>query len=158
MSLISEINEFFIKYGEYYDLKTINYTKQVVHKIKTSPVLQNFLSENKISASLLLNEISPYSQFKLKQHGDEKLDMREIQSILNIILFSNELEKLILEDHVVFSSIGKMGEIYYRADQYATNYFNEKFGLNIVEDEDFDFTVLEEQNGNSDYNIGFGIN
>lgn len=121
-------------------------------------MLQNFLSENKISASLLLNEISPYSQFKLKQHGDEKLDMREIQSILNIILFSNELEKLILEDHVVFSSIGKMGEIYYRADQYATNYFNEKFGLNIVEDEDFDFTVLEEQNGNSDYNIGFGIN
>jgi formylmethanofuran dehydrogenase subunit E-like metal-binding protein len=160
MSLISEINDFFIRYGEQFDLKTINYTKQVVHKIKTSPVLKTFLSENKITASLLLNEITPYSQFKLKQYGDEKLDMREIQSVLNIILFSNELEYLMIEDHVVFSSIGPLGEIFYRADEYASDYFNEKYGLDIVEDEEFDFTVLEDRNGGtSDYNIGgFGIN
>jgi hypothetical protein len=158
MSLISEINGFFKEYGNMFDLQTINYTKQVVHKIKTSPVLKTFLTENKITVSVLLNEITPYSQFKLRQYGDEKLDMKEIQSILNIILFSNELENLMMEDHVEFSSIGLSGEIYYLADEYAADYFNDKYGIEIIAGEEFDFTVLDESQNGNDYNLGFGIN
>lgn len=158
MSLISEINGFFKEYGDMFDLQTINYTKQVVHKIKTSPVLKTFLTENKITASVLLNEITPYSQFKLRQYGDEKLDMKEIQSILNIILFSNELENLMMEDHIEFSSIGPAGEMYYVADDHAADYFNEKYGIEIIAGEEFDFTVLDESQNGNDYNLGFGIN
>ncbi len=161
MSLIGEINNYFIRYGDMFDLQTINYTKQVVHKIKTSPVLKNFLTENHISASVLLNEITPYSQFKLRQYGDEKLDMKEIQSILNIILFSNEIEKLMMEDHIEFSSIGEAGELYYLADEHAAEYFNNKYEIEIVEGEEFDFTILDGHGGDNNLNFGgggFGIN
>ena len=159
MSLVKEINDFFLNYGDLFDLKTINYTKQVVHRIKTSPTLQNFFSENDISASVLLNEMTPYSQFKLKRYGDEKLDMKELQSILNIILFSNELENLILEDHIKFSSIGPMGEIYYRADKHAVDYFNEKYTIELKENDEFDFTVLEGHYGiENDFDKNFGLN
>lgn len=157
MSLIGEINDFFYKYGEFYDYKTISYTKQVVHKIKTSPVLEKFLLENNITASILLNEIVPYSQFKLKQHGEEKLDMKEIQGILSVILFSNEIEKFMLDDHIDFSSIGPLGEIYYAADEVACEYFNEKYGMEMNPGEEFDFTILEDQDFD-DMNFGFGIN
>jgi hypothetical protein len=157
MSLIGEINDFFNRWGEHFDLKTINYTKQIVHKIKSSPVLESFLRENNITSYLLLNEITPYSQYKLIQNGDERLDMKEIQSILNIILFSNEMEKMILEDHVHFSSIGPVGELYYLADEYATEYFNNKYGIEIVLGEEFDYTILDDNQG-GDYFSGFGIN
>lgn len=159
MSLIGEINDFFYRYGEAFDLKTINYTKQVVHKIKSSPVLQNFLNENKISASMLLNEITPYSQFKLLQYGDEKLDMRELQSILNIILFSNEIENLMMDgDHINFSSIGEAGELYYLPDEIACDYFNDKYGIEMIPGEEFDFTILESNMGDNEIDFGFGGN
>jgi hypothetical protein len=157
MDLTNEINDFFIKYGKYYELEIINYTKQVVHKIKTSPVLKKFLDKNNISASILLNEITPYSQFKLIQYGDEKLDMKEIQSILNIILFSNEIEQMILDEHIFFSSIGKLGEIFYKPDAYAAEYFNQKYQIEMDDGKEFDFTILEDYySGEDDFN--FGIN
>jgi len=156
MSLVTEINSFFFKYGDLYDLKTINYTKQVVHKIMTSPVLDNFLRINKITATVLLNEMAPYSQFRLKQYGNEIIDMQEVQALLNVILFSNEIEKFILEDHVKFSAIGPMGEIYYKADQHASDYFKDKYDIDIDVDTDFDFTVLEGHGNNPE--MGFGIN
>ena len=160
MSLSSEINNYFVNYGDYFDLKVINYTKQVVHNIKSSPTLQNFLQENKISASVLLNEMTPYSQYKLKNEGDETLNMKEIQSILNIVLFSYELEKLIMSDHVRFSSIGKAGEMYYIADKEAVDYFTMKYDIDMIEDVEFDFTILEGSVGNDlDMGVGnFGIN
>jgi hypothetical protein len=158
MSLIGEINRFFSEYGEHFDIETINYTKQVVYKIKTSPTLEKFFAENKISASMLLNEIVPYSQYKFRQYGNEKLDMKEIQSVLNIILFSNEIEKLMMEDHVRFSSIGEAGELYYLADDHATKYFNEKYGIEIKEEEEFDFTILEDRDNKEDLDFGFGGN
>ena len=159
MSLNTDINDFFQKYGDFFDLKTINYTKQVVYKIKTSDILEGFLMENDISSQVLLNEMTPYSQFKLKNYGDEKLNLDEIQAILNIILFSHELEKMILDDHIRFSSIGEIGEVYYIADEYAADYFNDKFGLGIEEDEEFDFTILDDNNRNdSDVDIDFSLN
>lgn len=158
MSLVGEINDFFNRWGEHFDIKAINYTKQIVHKIKTSPVLENFLNENKISASMLLNEITPFSQFKFLQYGDERLDMKEIQSILNIILFSNEMEKMILEDHVHFSSVGPVGELYYLADQYATDYFNNKYDIGLELGEEFDYTILENKSDDENDFSGFGIN
>ena len=157
MSITGDINNFFNEYGDQFDLKAINYTKKIVSRIKTSPVLENFLNENAISTSMLLNEIIPISQYKLRMENDEKLDMREIQSILNIILFSNELEKLLLEDHVEFSSIGPMGEIFYVADKYAASYFNEKYNINVKVGEEFDYTILEDEN-NFGYDLGFGGN
>jgi len=156
--LNDEINRFFTECGYQFDFQTISYSKQIVRKIKTSPTLNNFFTENKITASMLLNEIVPYSQYKFKQCGDEKLDMKEIQSVLNIILFSNELEKLLIEDHVYFSSIGEAGEIYYLADDYATEYFNDKYGIEIKEGEEFDFTVLEESRKDGGLDFGFGDN
>lgn len=156
MSIISEINEFFHKYGDLFDLQTINYTKQVVHNIKTSKTLENFLTENQIGAQLLLNEMTPYCQFKFTQYGDEKLDMVEIQAILNIILFSNELEKMILDDHVSITSLGEIGDLFYTADEYAADYFNQKFDIDMIPGEEFDFTILEEKNGND--GMGFRLN
>ena len=158
MSIIGEINDFFSEYGDRFDMPTINYTKQVVHKIKTSDVLHTFIDQNNISASVLLNEITPYSQWKYKTYGDEKLDMKEIQSILNIIIFSKELEDMILQDHVVFSSIGEMGELYYRADEFAAEYFNVKYDINIVEDVEFDYTILENHDSEGASNFDFGVN
>ena len=158
MSVIGEINDFFLEYGDRFDLQTINYTKEVVHKIKTSDILHNFIDQNNISASVLLNEITPYSQWKFHMYGDEKLDMKEIQSILNIIMFSKELEDMILEDHVVFSSIGPMGELYYRADEFASEYFNIKYDINIEEDIEFDYTILENKSEGNASNFDFGIN
>jgi hypothetical protein len=65
-----------------------------------------------------------------------------------------------LDDHVEFSSIGKLGEIYYVADYYATDYFNEKYGIEIIEGEEFDFTILEDIKGDDlfDQGGGFSIN
>jgi hypothetical protein len=84
--------------------------------------------------------------------------MKEIQSVLNIILFSNEIEKLMMEDHVRFSSIGEAGELYYLADDHATKYFNEKYGIEIKEEEEFDFTILEDRDNKEDLDFGFGGN
>jgi hypothetical protein len=157
---MEEINDFFQNYGEYFDLQAINYSKEVVYRIKTSGVLKNFLKENKISASVLLNEIAPYSHYKYRQFGDEKLDMKEIQSILNIILFSNEIEKMMLEDHIFFSSIGPLGEIYYKPDEYAAEYFNDKYSIDMEEGVEFDFSILEDYGGSENYfeEGGFSIN
>lgn len=159
MSINTDINDFFRKYGELFDLKTINYAKQVVYKIKTSDVLKKLFTDNDIGSQVLLNEMTPYSQFKLKNYGDEKLNLAEIQAILNIILFSHELEIMIQDDHIRFSSIGDNGEVYYVADEYASDYFNDKFNLDIEEDEEFDFTILDDNN-RSDYDvdIDFGLN
>lgn len=157
MSLSKEIEDFFNKYGEEFNLLTITYAKQLVHKIKSSDILHNFLSDNNITASMLLNEIVPYSNYKFNSSGDEKLDMGEIQSILNIILFSNELEKLIMEDHVIISSIGSSGELFYIPDEYTVKYFMEKYGIELKENQEFDYTILEDNDiGSSNFN--FGIN
>lgn len=146
MTEIEEINKFFSEYGEHYDIQVINYTKKIVHRIRTSSVLERFLKDNNINSFILLNEITPYCQFKYSQNGDEKLDMKEFETILNIILFSNELEKMIMDDHIVFSSIGPLGELYYKADKYASTYFNNKFDINIKENVEFDFTILDDKN------------
>lgn len=157
MTLSQEINNFFKKYGQYFDYPAINYSKQVVQRIKSSPILDKFFEENDISASVLLNEITPYSNYKYKQFGQESLDIKEVQSILNVILFSNELEKMMEDEHVKFSSIGKFGEIYYVADEYASEYFEEKYGIEIEEGVEFDFSILEEKGDDFDLS-GFGIN
>lgn len=159
MNVIEEINGFFSKYGDQFDLKTINYTKQLVHRIKTSDVLKNFLSKNKISASMLLNEIVSYSDFKLVKYGNEKLDLSEIQSVLNIILFSNELEELIMKDHVEISSIGQTGELFYTPDQFTVDYFMGKYEIELEEDVEFDFTILDGKDiGEIENGFDFGIN
>lgn len=160
MSIKGEINQFFNKYGDKFDLEIINYTKQVVHNIQTSPTLTSFIKENKITSQLLLNEITPYSQYKFSEFGDEKLDMNELQAILNIILFSNEIENMILENHVSFSSIGENGVLNYISDDEASNYFNEKYGLDMEAGEEFDFTILEDKDDPDDLNNhgNFGLN
>lgn len=157
MSLNSKIDEFFNKYGEFFDHPTIKYTRQVVHRIKSSPILENFLNENNITSQMLLNEITPYSQYKYTYEGDVKLEVDELQSILDIILFSNEIEKLMIEEHVIFSSIGTMGEIYYIADSFAADYFNVNFGIEVIEDKEFDFTILDKDNNEIDQNY-FSLN
>lgn len=158
MSLVNEINDFFIKYGEQFDTKTINYTKEVVHRIKTSNVLDNFLNKNNISASILLNEIVPYSQFKLTKYGNEKLDMDELQCLLNFIVFSNEVEKLMMEDHISITSIGEDGSLNYTPDKYAADYFQNEYNLNIEDNEEFDFSIIEEDDENDSEFIGFSLN
>lgn len=157
MSIKSKINDFFNKYGEFYDYETIEYTKKVVFRIKTSSTLENFLNENDITAQMLLNEITPYSQYKLTYEGNFKLEIDELQSILDIILFSNEIETLMLEEHIKFSSIGLDGEIYYIADDYAINYFYSKYGIEILENKEFDFTILNKDNNIIDENY-FSLN
>lgn len=159
MSVKQEIDDFFNEYGEYFDKICVNYTRQLVHKIKTSDSLKNFLSENDISASVLLNELTPYSNYKLSQYGNEKLNMQEIQNVLNIIIFSNEIEKLILEDHIYISSIGQFGELFYIPDKFTVNYFLERYNMELVENEEFDFTILDEIDMNNDFEgYDFGIN
>lgn len=159
MSLIDDINDYFFKYGSFYDMETINYTKHVVHNIKTSSILEKFMSENNITAKMLLNEMTPYVQYKYNNYGSTELDMSEMEAILNIILFSNELENLIIDEHVKISSIDELGDLSYIADEYAADYLNDKFGLDIVEDEEFDFSILEdpENDINNDFN-GFKLN
>lgn len=152
-SLNKELDDFFNENGEFYNFKTISYAKQLVYNIKTSEILTNFFTENKISASMLLNEIVPYSDYKFNSSGNEKLDMRELQCILNIIMFSNELETLIMEDHVTISSIGLSGELFYIADEYASEYFYDKYGLEIEEGEEFDFTILDDLNLSDDFDF-----
>ena len=62
-----------------------------------------------------------------------------------------------MEDHVRFSSIGILGELYYIADKYAVEYFEEK-NIIIEEGIEFDYTVIEDQEG-SGYDISnIGIN
>jgi hypothetical protein len=160
MSLTEELNYFFEKYGDEYSFVTINYTRELVTRIKTSDVLKEFLKENGISASVLLNEIVPYCDFKFKQYGDEKLDMKELHSMLNIIIFSNELERFIMNDDIEISSIGESGELYYRPNEVAADYFRLKYDMNMKEDVEFDFTILETI-GENEKNIDdfdFGIN
>lgn len=160
MSLMNELDDFFKEYGYEYNLVTINYTKELVHRIKTSDVLKEFLTENDISASVLLNEIVPYSDFKFKQYGDEKLDMKELHSVLNIIIFSNELERFIMNDDIEISSIGEAGELYYRPNETAADYFRIKYDMNMKEGVEFDFTILESMGENEKNNddFDFGIN
>lgn len=157
MSLMSSMDNFFKKYGEFYDYKPIIYTRSVVENIKNSNILKDFLGDNNISVQVLLNELIPYSQYKYTSHGDEKLNMDEMQIILNIIIFSNELEKLMIEGHIKFSSIGDMGNLYYVANKYASNYFNEKYDINIIEGEEFDFGVLDGGDSENNHNI-LGLN
>lgn len=152
MSLIAEIDDFFFKHGDMFDLETINYTKNIVFKIKSSPTLKNYLSENKIGAQLLLNELTPYCQFKYKEYGDASIGMDEIQSILNIIVFSNELEKMIMNDHIRISSLDPIGDLYYIADEFAANYFNDRFNINMIAGEEFDFTIIDDKNDDDDDN------
>ena len=64
---------------------------------------------------------------------------------------------MIINDNVIFSSIGHSGELYYKADKYASNYFNDKYDINIKEGVDFDFTILENSSINYGFN-DFGIN
>ena len=159
MSLIDDINDYFFKYGLFYDMETINYTKQVVHNIKTSSILEKFMTENNITAKMLLNEMTPYVQYKYNNYGNTELDMSEMEAILNIILFSNELENLIIDEHVKISSIDEFGDLSYIADEYATDYLNDKFGLDVVEGDEFNFSILEDDENDSDNNFnGFKLN
>lgn len=158
MSINKEIDNFFNEYGEYFDKICINYTKTLVQKIKTSDTLKKFLSQNNISASILLNEITPYSNYKLKQYGDEKLNDQELQSVLNIIIFSNEIEKLILDDHIQITSIGESGELYYTPDKFTVEYFLDKYNIKLKENEEFDFTILDETDIDNFSDYDFGIN
>lgn len=153
MSLSKEINDFFNKYGELFDMETIDYTRQVVEKIITTPTLEHFFHDNKITAKMLLNEITPISQFKFKKYGDVKLDLKEVQSILNIIMFSNNIENLMIEGHVSFNSIGTMGEMFYVTDEEGAKYLNEKFGTEVEPYEEFDFTILDEADDDDDDEI-----
>jgi len=157
MSLINDINDFFKKYGELFDMETIDYTKQVVEKIISSPILEHFFSDNKITTKILLNEMTPISQFKFKKYGDVKLELTELQSILNIILFSNELEQMMMNDKLSFNSIGTMGEMFYITDEEGAENLNEKFGTNIIPYEEFDFTVLDADDDDEeiDPNLGY---
>lgn len=152
MSLSNEINDFFNKYGELFDMETIDYTRQIVEKIISSPTLEHFFNDNQITAKMLLNEITPISQYKFKKYGDVKLEVHELQSIFNVILFSNEIENLILEDIISFNSIGPMGEMFYISDEEGAEYLNTKFGTGIIPYEEFDFTVLDGDDSDDDNN------
>ncbi len=167
MSLSSDINDFFNKYGELFDMETINYTRNVVQRVISYPNLNKFFIENQITAQMLLNELTPISQFKFTRYGDVKLDVDELQSIFNIILFSNDLEQLMIDEHASFNSIGEMGELYYITDEFGSDFLNERFKTKIVPYEEFDFTVLdyddedddEDDDGTDDPNLGgFGLN
>jgi hypothetical protein len=167
VSLSSDINDFFNKYGELFDMETINYTRNVVQRVISYPNLNKFFIENQITAQMLLNELTPISQFKFTRYGDVKLDVDELQSIFNIILFSNDLEQLMIDEHASFNSIGEMGELYYITDEFGSDFLNERFKTKIVPYEEFDFTVLdyddedddEDDDGTDDPNLGgFGLN
>ncbi len=161
MSLISDINNFFIKYGTIFNIETIDYTKQVVHEMMVSPTLKDFLKKNDITAQILLNEITPYCQFKLKKFGTIELNNKEIGVIFNIIIFSVEIQKMLEQNHASISSIGISGNLFYKIDKTASDYFKKKFNIKINPDEEFNFMILEnhnDDNNDNNFNIGNAMN
>lgn len=148
MSSNNDYNKFFNNSS--FNEKTIKYSKNLVERIRTSPDLKHFLTTNRISSLILLNEIVPYSDYKFRNFGDEKLDMDELQEVLNLIVFSNEIEKLMMTDNVVFYAIGEDGEIIYKADKDAIDYFKESYGIELPEEFDFSILGFEDSDDNDD--------
>jgi hypothetical protein len=140
---MDKINQYFKKYGDYFEKESIKYTSNLVRHISSnSPDLKEFLDDNEITDLLLINEIAPISSYKFLNFGDEKLAMSEIQDVLDFIVFSNELENQMMEDNVRITSIGEDGILFYTANDDARYFFLEKYGIDIPEGE-FDYTIMD---------------
>lgn len=141
------IDEYFEKYKNYYENRTIIYAKGIAKNIDKSDILREMFEGNDIDIMSFINEISYLSNFKLVNYGDEKLAIEEIQNVLDYIVFSNELEKQIMLDNVSISSIGENGTIFYKANEYAVEYFLDEFGIEMPENEEFDITSINGEDG-----------
>jgi len=144
-----KIDNYFDKYKNYYESKTIIYAKGIAKNIDRSEILKNMLDNNNIDILTFINEISYLSDFKLKNYGDEKLAIDEMQSVLDYIAFSNEIEKQMLLGNIEFSSIGEDGILFYKANSYAIEYFYEELGIELPEDE---FSIDLSNDDNEDFN------
>ena len=156
MTITEKVDDYFKRYGDYFDLVVIKYSKELLYKIIESPILNNVLTQNNISPIILLNTIVIYSQEKYYFFKEEKLNPKEMQGVLNICLFSNEIEDMILNDHISITSINSDGFLCYTPDEYASDYFYNTYNIDVMPGEEFDFSIIE-NNDNSSIS-GFSTN
>lgn len=143
---------------DFYSDEVMNYSKILTHKIKSKKHLLNFFDEYELSIIFddFLNDLMPFEEERLGELKHRILDDDDNRThLFDIILISNEISGLIIDEHVEVTEEIRGSKIF-KMDSFAVTRLNDKFHLGLKGNE-FRIEDIKGQEENDDESGTGGI-
>jgi len=127
------VNEFVIKNGGVYSIEVVEYCQTCVDNIVNDKEFKINFQKYDVSVEEFLNLLLKKSQENLEIKGVETLDKKQFDRVFQNVVFYNEMAHFIVDDtgHVRCVSIDKFGNLEYSFDEYAIQFFKDKYNINL---------------------------
>jgi len=128
-----KVKNFIGKNGGKYNDKVIEYCQICVNTVLTDPSFKTNFQKYDVSVEEFLNLLLRKSQENLEVKGSEALDKKQFDKVFQNVVFYNEMSHFILDDteHIKCASIDKFGNIEYKFDKYAIQFFKDKYKIDL---------------------------
>ena len=143
MSIIEQMNIYFIDHAEKYNFITIEYSKWLIETlVEHGGSIYDFFREKDIPITRFLDELLPLSEYKLKRTGNEKITIDDFEEIINFLSIEQDVNTLIQQDHIDYYILDDTKEEIYIPDQYTVDYFRDTYEVELEPNIPFDFNIF----------------
>jgi hypothetical protein len=147
MTYIQQMDYYLVSNSDKFDYQVIEYTKGLVERIESEKgVVYEFIVDNDICFNRFLEETLSLSEWRLNEFGRAELTKNEFEGILDILVIESDIENLRNSYHIE-SYITKKGQnetIIFIPDQFAVDFLNEKYDIDMVANIPFDMDYFYE--------------
>lgn len=144
---VQQMYYYLVSNSDKYNFRTIEYTKGLVERIENEKgVIYEFLIQNEICFNKFLEETLTLSEWRLDKFGTAELTGEEFEEICDSLVIEADIEKLENSYHIesYIMENGEKESRIYIPDQFAVDFFKEKYNIDMDVNKPFDMDYFYE--------------
>jgi hypothetical protein len=146
ISMIEQMNIYFTKNSDKYSYSTLEYGRWIILSlVENGGTIFDFFIEKDIPITRFLDELLPLAEYKLKRTGSGKITIDDFEEIINFLSIEHDINILVEDEHIDTYIMDDNGEQIYIPDQYTVDFFKERYDIELVPYEPFDFNIFYEE-------------
>jgi hypothetical protein len=147
MTYVQQMYYYLVGNSDKYNYRAIEYTRGLVERIENEKgVIYEFLMENDICFDKFLEETLTLSEWRFDKYGNSELTGEEFEEICDSLVIEADIQKLEKSYHIesyIMENNEKESRIYI-PDQFAVDYFKEKYDIDMEVNKPFDLDYFYE--------------
>lgn len=145
MSYVEQMYIYLVDNSDKYDYETIEYTKSLVQRIEGEKgIIYDFFVENNISFDRFLEETMTLAEYRLKKFGKADLTKHDFEEVLDFLVIEIDISHMIDSGHMDYIE-REDDTLAYIPDQFASDFFKEKYDIDLSVDKPFDYNLFYER-------------
>lgn len=145
MSYVEQMYIYLVNKADKYNYETIEYTKNLVQRIENEKgVIYDFFVDNNITFNRFLDETMSLAEYRLHKYGKADLIRDDFEEVLDFLVIETDISNLFNSGHVDLYEMEDNSTVYI-PDQFAVDFFKEKYDVDLDVNKPFDYNLFYEK-------------